>query len=188
MIYEMSRDLEDRLRARKYPVRVSYGPEMVNFTRRGLHVVMMRDPDADDQFQSVAGQRGNARRTGVRELCTLVVLTANSTKPGAHRGDHERECEALIDAVTTEIEAWATEAKIDYITWTGGKYVLPEGDLPEQCASVQYALRLRVRRGVSALSYTGDARPEGAAATIRNQTSVRMTGAEDEDPETGCGA
>lgn len=184
----MSRDIEDRLRARKYPVHVSYGPEPIDTTRRGFHVVMMRDPEKDDVFRPPAGQRGNARRTGVRELCVLAVLTAASSKSGAHRGDHERECEALIDALTTEIEAWSTEAQLNAVTWTGGKYVWPEGEAPEQCAYVQYAITLRVPRGVSALSYTGDARPEGSAAGVSNTTRVRLTGAEDETPETGCGA
>lgn len=188
MIYEMARDIEERLRARKFPLRVYYGPEHVKREDFELRVVMMRDLDADDQFRPPAGQRANARKFGVRDLAVVALVVAYSAQVGAHRGDHERICEAVVDGLVTEIESWVTESKGDVLAFTGGRYLVPAELELEQWPGVIYALRFRVPRGVSALTYQGEARPEGAPTAVQNQTQVKLKASEDEPPETGCGA
>jgi hypothetical protein len=188
VIYELSRDIEERLRVRKFPLKVHYGPEAVSREYHDPTIVMLRDLDADDTLRAPAGQQRNPRKFAVRELAALALVYAKSSLDGAHRGDHERLCEKLIDGLTTELEAWATEAKCDVLTLTGGRYVNPAELELEKWNGVVYALRFRVPRGVSALTYEGEARPTGAATAVQNQTQARMIGAEDEAPEIGCGA
>jgi hypothetical protein len=194
VIYEMMLDVAERLLARGFPLRFEYGPQAI--TREGFDraVVFVRDHDADDQWGPPVGMQRNPPKVLTREQSTVALVYAQSSRPGAHRGDHERLCEQFVDAVTAELVHWSKEAKTS-VTLTGGKYVNPAELEHEQYAGVIYALRFRVPRSVYALSYsdelesnpaTAGAAPTGAAAIVQRQTRVRIAGREDEDPGIGC--
>lgn len=200
MIYEMARDVAADLAARKYPVAVSYGPERV--TRDGYPqgvIVVERDRDGSDAVTPPKGQVNNPRYKGVRTLAVKATIYARSSLDGPLIGDHERECEKLVDAFIVALEDWGTESKAGYIAITAAKYLDASARADtEQWPGVIYELRFAVPRGVYKRDYVGennagDARPTGAPGSFQNKTNVRLAHAPvDEDgnpidpPEIGC--
>jgi hypothetical protein len=189
VIYEMVQNLSDLLSARGYPVPVLYGPERMIRHAFDPAIIFERDREGTDEIRAVQGQQANARRKAVRDLAVRATIYAKSNVDGAHIGDHERACEALVDAVIVALYDWAVEAKAGAINYTEARY-LSAADLDEieTFPGVVYALRFRVPRGVFALTYSGDARPTGSPTAVSNQTQARISGREDEDPAIGCGA
>ncbi len=177
MIYELSRDLEASLQARKFPLRIAYG-EIVNTTR---------PPPVRSRLKMV------------RDLAVIAVIYAKASEAGAHIGDHERLCEKLVDAFQCALYDWSVEAKSGTIPITEARYLSKENAADVELwpdvmqwghSGVLYALRFSVPRGVYLLDFENQARPTGAPTGVRNRTEARRAGSqdEDEDPEIGCGA
>lgn len=200
MIYELSRDLEAMLRARSYPYRVHYGPNIAQQAQRQSHdprIIVERARGQSDTVRAPQGNRPNARAKYVRELAAQITIYAKSSLPGARVSDHERECERIIDAVIVALYNWGAEGRAGAIGYTSAQYLTAaDRDDVESWPGVVYVLQISVPRGVSELTYTreasgtpGEARPEAEVSAVQNQTRVRMHPAtEDDDPEIGCGA
>lgn len=166
MIYRMSRDLETLLLARKFPLRVEFGPERT--ARDAAYdsvIVVERDMTASDTFDVAHGQNTNARKSASRYLSTVATIYARSSLPGARAGDHEDLCEQFLDALLTALRDWALAAVHVEVQITDGRYVAID-PAQENWPGVAYALKFRVPRGVFKRDFTGLARPEGSPAGV----------------------
>lgn len=201
MIYEFTREIQGFLTDQSYPVRVIFdaGNELAQVktaAHRGLLVVIDHDP-AGDTLGPPPTARKNPRLLAARMIGAKAEIYAKSSLPGAHRGDHERECEKIVDALIAAFNRWRVEGQTIPVVWAGGKYV-PGKDAPdnprEKWTGVCYEITFKVPRGVYDRSYVGEqnpgaARPTGTAASVSNQTRARLEGGDPEaDPDIGCGA
>lgn len=159
MIYELSRDLEARLREQRYPVRVVYGPERTAREAGGdMVIVIERDTQTSDTVRSTQGFRANPRSFAIRDLAVLARVHAYSPLRGAHRGDHERVCEQLVDALLCALRRWMSLGR------TGSDLAVTEArydvdDSVEAWPGVVYRVRFRVPRQMSELDWAGAAHP-----------------------------
>lgn len=174
------RDVEAKLRARKFPSQFVYGPERI--TRVGYfdHVIVFeRDRKATDLIAPAKGFENNARRMRVRELCVQATIYARSRLDGARVNDHEKECEQIVDALVIAFAEWGTEAKAGELPITEARYLTAEEYTDptkpaEAWGGAVYLIRFRVPRGVTARDYSGSARPTGAAAGVAGSVEVRL--------------
>lgn len=177
MLYEMFGDLRDRMHARKFPTQFAYGPE--HTAREGHHfsnlIVIERDREQSDEVEAAHGQVRNARKKFTRRLAAKATIFANCTSPGAHVGEHERVCEALVDALLVEIEDWGTESRAGQIPIKESRYLSAhERSDVETWPGLVYLVRFLVPRGVQRLDYTGAGLPTGAASSVTGRIDLRI--------------
>jgi hypothetical protein len=161
VIYSMARDIDARLAARKFPVRVIYGPERT--VREGYDpiIVIERDRGAADSVEAPKGSQTNPRKYAQRVLAVSATIYMCSRLPGAMIQDHERECEKLIDAFIVALLEWQTSERAGSILINAGRYLTAadRADV-ETWPGVVYSISFAVPRAVFALTYQGEARPE----------------------------
>lgn len=195
MIYEFSKDVQGFLAEKKYPVRVVFGPERITRERYsfGHAIVIEHDPDAGDQVSAPPAAVRNPRLVRKRVLGAKATIYARSSLPNAHRGDHERECEKIVDALIAAFYRWGAEGKVGDLPITKAGFIKPpEG--PEVWPGVAYEIRFGLPRGVYDREYVGEqnagaAQPTGGPTSVQNQTQARLEGGDPEaDPDLGCGA
>lgn len=192
MIYRMGRNLETALRARKFPLKIEYGPEAhakLNYPS-GV-IVLERDSErGDSALQAPRGTQRNPRKSGRREIGCVATIYGASTTPGARRPEHEGVCDTFVDAFLAELEKWAKLAQIVFISVDESRYLSAAERSGEQTwPGVVYRVRFRVPRTVFDRDYTGAAEPTGSPAHVSNRTEVRIAGEEGAgDPDVGCGA
>jgi hypothetical protein len=153
-------------------------------------IVFERDtkPDAIDPTRSPGV---NPKIRAVRQLSATVTIYARSSLAGARVPDHQRECEQIADALIVALYEWGATTKAGAIPFVEARYLVPDEYAHEfrSWPGVVYMIAFRVPRGVYALTYQGEARPEAAPVGVSNQTQVRLAGADPETPPaTGCGA
>jgi hypothetical protein len=167
---------------------VYYGPEHTSHGDFTPIVVIERDHTRVDSVDAPLGAQRNPRKHAVRRLSVEVRVYARSTLGGAQLGDHERECEALVDAVITTLDEWVTEAKAGEVAYRDTRYLSSEDRADvETWPGVVYMLSLTIGRGVFKKDYDGSALPTGQPGGLKSTTSVRYTGQQESPPETGCG-
>ena len=170
VIYDLALEVEMILRARKFPVRIRYGPKARGNDR--CFLVMSRAPTGDSVDTST-GRQLNPGYVARRGLMAQVLVFAQSSLEGAHIGDHERECEAITDGVIVAIRDVLVSTRLGALDVRESRYLTPEeteaqgGSYP----GVVYMVKLNVPRGVYALDYSGQGAPEvtiiGTANTTR---------------------
>lgn len=201
MIYGLSRDIEAALKARNYPVRVTYGPERLS---RSPHagqalIVFERDRETGDGVRPTKGSSSNPKGMRIRDLGVIVTVYASSSAPGARVHEHEHACDQIVDALVVALDDWFQEGRTGQLvaTYTESRMMnASEFEAEEMRAwpGCAYLLRFDLPRGVRALTYTppkdhapgvlpGGARP--TATLARNgggEVHVHLDGS-DEDPE-----
>ena len=78
-LYGMSRDVAELLRAKKFPLRVHYGPERMH--REGYPenvIVFERDREASDTLAAPRGVQRNPRKMRLRMLTGIATVYARS--------------------------------------------------------------------------------------------------------------
>lgn len=193
MIATMARELDEGLRARGYVAPLSYGPRRFD---RGLpaatEIVVERDCERGDSVTSPTGAHKQPAKPAPvilrRNLGVKCTVYAQSTLPGAMRGDHEDLCEALVDAFLTEAVDWLSAAKAGDLQVTEAR-MLAAKDFPdgtamfEQWPGVAYLVRFVVPRGVKVVDFAGSGAAIAEGAGVQNVTNARLnTG----DTATGC--
>jgi len=192
MLYEMHHDLRQMLEDLGFPTRWVYGPTPTDIENYpDSLIVIERDRNASDTIRSVQGVQRNARKLRVRDLAAQIRIYARSTVPSAHIGNHERECEKIVDAVIVALAEWGAAARAtgsNGIVPTEAKYLsAADREEVEIWPGVVYSLKFEVPRSVQKRTYAGAAQPEGGPAHFRSQTRVTETTSPDADPEVGCG-
>ncbi len=196
MLYEFHKEIAALLAAKGQPAAVRFGPERVSCERFPGQVIVIEHDEAGDQLAPPAGFSRNPRRVADRMIGAQATIYARSSLPAAHRGDHERECEKVIDAFTVALVAWG----VNVVKSPKGapvssmRYVKPKASdgselSPEVWPGVAYEIKFRVPRGVFERTFVaeqnpGNARPVGAATDVQNRTDATAPG---QDPATGCG-
>jgi hypothetical protein len=191
MIHRMVLDIQDKLHVRGFPVAVVYGPERLERQAFAHAIVFERERDAPDEIKVQAATKGPKLKRGVRVLRVGATIYAQASVAGAHVGDHEDECEKIVDGLLTSLYEWGAENQTGGIPVTEVRYLAASefGENFRQWPGVAYRVRFGVPRGVYALTYTGAHRPTGTITGISNTTEVSRDKAPDgEEPEIGCGA
>lgn len=176
MIYRMSRDLEANLRARKYPVRVVYGPERFLGTRREpFGIRIERDRTSSEPVDTAHGFQRNPRKVMTRTMGVTAKLSATSPVPNARINEHEALCDQLVDAFLVSLVEWSTAAKAGDISVVEDRYLSDEEiDKSEHANGVVYLVRFTIQRGVVRRDFDGSALPEFAISESIN-TAVRVS-------------
>lgn len=187
MIYELSRDVEELLVAKKFPYRITYTDR---FPQRGggPHIYFKRDRNSNaDAIEAAVGMRRNPDNVAVRWLGVEARIYAQSTAKGSHVGEHERECEAVVDGLIYALHHWVTEGKAA-IRYNEARFLdAKDLDDQEKWSGVVYMLRFSIGRGVDSRDYTGAITPTGTISSVGSVTHVRYEGQPDSDPAIGCG-
>lgn len=200
MLYEFARDIQGFLTEKSYPVRVVFDTGAQGQAKASAHrghVVVFDHDAAGDTLGPPLGAHRNPRLVRARYLGAKATIYAKSSLPGAHRGDHERECEKIVDALIVAFYRWGAEGRVGDLPWSKGSYVAG-ADAPdnprEKWPGVCYEITFRLPRGVLDRAYVaeqnpGAPHPTGAATGVQNQTQARLEGGDpDADPDLGCGA
>jgi hypothetical protein len=177
MIYALARDIDARLTARKFPVRVVYGPERT--TREGYApvIVVERDRTASDTVGPPKGTQRNPRKYMTRTLAVSATIYAQSSLPGAMIQDHERSCEQLVDAFLVSLYEHLAAEQAGTISVSSARYLAAsERNDVETWPGVVYVIKFFVPRAVLALDYTGEAKPTAAAPGFVNAVRVSIDG------------
>lgn len=205
MIYDVSREVEDKLRAQKYPVRVYYGPERAHREPALGGVIIFERAPASESIVSPKGQQANPRKVATRQTQGRVRVYAKNTSAGARINEHEALCDYVVDAVIVAVEETITEAKMGVLSWGEARYLSPaelhaearerqtaenrtQSYPLEQWPGVVYQLAFSFERGVMKQDWLHAARPEVAAPGFAGRTDAYLTnGPSDAEPSTGCG-
>lgn len=184
--YLLMRDVAVKMRARGYPVRFEYGPDAVAREGREIVIVVERDREQGDGFVPPVGTQRNPDVIRKRLLGCVARVYAKSSKPNATIWDHEELCDHIADAFFFALYEWGAEARAGDLPIRESRY-LAASELrnEERWAGAVYQIRYQVPRGLRGVTYEGDARPTGEAASVASRTDVSGPGAED---DTGCGA
>jgi hypothetical protein len=198
-LYGLSKDVQDLLRAKRFPLKVHYGPERMH--REGYPenvVIFERDREASDTLAGPTGAQRNARKWGVRGLQSVCTIYTRNSKAGARVEDHETLCEKFVDAVLVAIETWAKAGGAVYCPITESRYLSFDERLSaakdhapgvkaeacEQWPGAVYRIKFTVPRALMDLNYAGDGLPEKALAGQTSRTDA--TGPGFAVAETGC--
>jgi hypothetical protein len=178
MIYQMSQDIESNLKGRKYPVEITYGPERLKRSGCGSYeIVMNRDDESGDAVHPVQASRSNPKMWAKRALGVVATFYVASPVSGAMISDHQRDCDALVDAFLVEVIAWGEASKAGAIDFGESRYLnASEHNGSEYFGDVVYRLRFEVPRALLERDYNGDARAVGAPTTVSNQSFARVDG------------
>lgn len=191
MIYEMGRSLEALMRARNFPVAVVYGPDGLDrIVGANTHVLVVeRDREAGDTVGPARGAQRNARRLFTFAIGVRVTVFARSQIPGAHLGDHERECERIVRGLLASLHRWAASERAAPLEFGPCGMVEIEGY--EKLPGCKYALQFRVPTGLEDLAYTheaagtaGSPSPTTNATGVDNTTALSLVSG---DLDPGCG-
>lgn len=183
MIYTLSQDLEEGLRARKFPVAVVYGERVLReFVTAGMVITAARDTERGDSVGDPIGSRGNnPAQLRTRQLGVVLHLHVASPLAGARINEHEHDCDALVDAVITELLDWVTATRAGTIVFDEARYLSPEEiNGAEHSTGVVYRMRFRVPRGVTRRDYEGLGRPTATLAGVVTATHVKREGQSEE--------
>jgi hypothetical protein len=183
MIYRMATDLEGRLHARKFPLRVYYGPErLTREMGRSLVILIRRDREQGDTARAVVGANRNPRAVGVRDLGVIADVYAAANVAGARANEHEHLCDAVVDALLCALYEWGTASGAGAIPVTESRFLTDaEREGEEVCPGMVYRLRFRVPRAIKVRDYEGNALPESAPSGLSTHTRVTADGSNFED-------
>jgi hypothetical protein len=204
LIYRLSRDVEDMLRAKKFPVRVHYGPERLTRMANPGHgvIVFERDRDSGDGVRAIQGTQRNARASRIRDLGVVVTVFAQSSQPGARVNEHEALCDRYVDALIVALDDWFQGAKTGkaHAEFTESRMMRGEELEAEyqQWPGCVYRLRFDLPRGVRDWTYTAEdvrprgdlpgasqpgALPEGSPEGVSNEAHIARLGGDPDDTE-----
>lgn len=183
MIHQLALDIESGLQARKYPVRITYGKErLTRDCACSYEITIHRDDEAGDAVATLQGSEQNPRKQTIRRLGVVSTFYVSSPLSGAQQHEHERDCDALVDAFICEVSQWSTAAKAGTIEFAESRYLSPEEYTGgESFGGVVYRLRFEVLRGVYARDYEGLARPTGSATTVSTTSFAQVDGGTKEE-------
>jgi hypothetical protein len=169
----MCRNVQTMLVARKFPIRIVYGPlfPTPEACSNGL-VIIERDPDSDDVAQS--SRQANTSKRAIRIMACRATVFGQSSVASARRNEHEHECETLVDGLHSALDIWCEGARSLPLQFGGGRYAKPgEINFVEKFSGVQYVFKFGVARSVDAREYEGLATaPVMRAAGAGNQVDI----------------
>lgn len=187
MIYRFSRALGEALKARGFPYRTVYTPFLDVKVTYPSTVLVTHSRGVSERVGSAIAPRRNPRSVLTRYLSADVYTFAKSNKPGAHVGEHEEECDAVVDGVLTAADLIIRAAGAVAFEVPEARYLTASerealGGFVEQWPGVVYYVRVVVPRGVARLTYAGEGAPEGEIGEV--DTTIEAAASPDAVPET----
>ena len=200
MIYDVSREVDAKLRAQSYPFRVEYGPAHLHREGYPTGVIVFERSSAPEPIGSPKGQQVNPRKVATRQTQGRVRVYAKSGKAGSRLNEHQALCDYVVDAVIVAVEETITEARMGTLTWADARYLTP-AELQaeardqqvadnrtqtyplEQWPGVVYQLQFSFERGVAKRDWLHASRPEVGAPGFAGRTDAYLG---DSSPSTGC--
>ena len=181
MIYRMAMDVGAALTARKFPIRVEYGPEQTQRVAPQTVIIIDRDRGASETIGAAHGTERNPKKVGARFLPCRALVYACSTLADARLNEHEHECDRFVDGLLSALYDWA-KLEQTAVNVTGARFAAKADGVDdlESWPGVVYLVTFTVGRGVYRMTYTGAGQPEGtvAGAGMRGTVQVRRDGAE----------
>jgi hypothetical protein len=183
MVYEMMRDVEAMLHDRNFPVECQYEPSTIVPGLSPDRTIITFARDGVDSFASLQGRDGKIL---VRAVSVTARVFAASSVVSADRQDHERECEAIVDALLVAIHDWCAAPNADGKSAgppkIGAMRYLKAADLglpaDAPTGGVAYQIEFAVNRGVRRVNYAGQNAQTIDFAGATNEVDVRTA-----DPE-----
>jgi hypothetical protein len=180
MIYRLACDVADRLRARKFPVSVFYGPERVTPTDPGggeRRIVLTHDTRRAGQVLAPPGGRRNPDLFFTREMPVRCMVYVRSPVGGARNAEHDHDCDQIVDGLLCALRWWAVEAKAGTLSFYEARYAAPEEiDGAELLNGAVYTLGFIVERGVSDTDFEGAASPVAPLAGVATEVRASIDG------------
>ena len=157
LIYGLTRALQSRLRGRKYPFEIRYGPERNRRRARfETGVVMQRDRQRSESFGESNLNRMGSRISRSRSITAEALIYAASTSPGASVQHHEDLADCLVDALVSELHRWTKEKGVELILLTGKLLTSEEiRGTHDVWAGAVYRLQFDLIRGIERLDFDG---------------------------------
>jgi hypothetical protein len=182
VIADLSDVVDQELSVRRYPYRVTYGPERTRRTGPGIAVgvVFERDRDRGDLIgPPVATRQGAATPKAYRsrQVAGTFTVYAQSPKSGARLRDHEAEadlvCDAVISAMVRAGElggkpvAFGSARLLDAAEFNGLE------QWPGAAVRVEFSVSVPVRD----VDYRGRGPATGVVADVANTVEVERVSA-----------
>lgn len=166
------------MRAARFPLHVVHGPERLTRTApTDTTVIVERDRDAGDSFDTVHGSHRNPRRVATRLVGAKATIWAKSNAPGARDAEHEDLCDQIVDAFYVRLRIWIHGHTGGALLAVRESRYLKSAELNglETWPGVAYLMRWTVPRGVTGANYKGAGLPETALNGITNRTEIRRS-------------
>lgn len=185
MIYQMTRDLEEHLHAREYPVKVDYdeGERLKHANRRSYEILVGRDVEAGDAVRAIVASRENPKNTMVRDLGVAAYFYVQARRRGATLQEHQHDCDDLVDAFLVSLRDWfvASGAGTQVPVKESRYLTADEYNGSEHFSGVVYRLRFLVPRAVARRKYGGGARDVATLEAVDNKFEARLMGGAKEE-------
>lgn len=200
MIAAIAKELDDALKAKGVPLRVSMGPERTDTTTPARErIVVEYDDNAGDSLSPTPPHRNSAMKF-VRLVGAKLTIYAQEPSAGAMDYEHRRRAEHVLDLVLVALDN-VVRGRRNALAIRSGRFIRP-ADLAQskQPGGAVYELTFSIDRAVLDTTWKGAAAPTvtmGAGGLrMRNTTRVSLAngpGADDDgdgvpdDAETSCG-
>lgn len=159
MLYEISKEVDARLKVKKVPLRVAFGPERTKSTALNERIVI--EHDEGDTFEALMLVQPNLGKPSPsaafkRWQAAIARIYARSPNAGAIQADHYRRAEAVLDRLLLALD-YVVRVRKNAMRLVGGRFILPE-DLSssETWPGALYELRFAIDRGVIDTDWNGE--------------------------------
>lgn len=187
MIHEIARELETALRAKKCPIRVVDRDEGARLPARE-RIVIEHDDAAGDSFSAPRSVFKNPKHDYLRTIGVKATIFAWAPQTGATEFEHRNRAEQILDVVLNAMRLVSRQRKNFFEPKSGGFVPFADTEKSDRRIGAVYELKFTFDRAVERRDWAGAARPEGTPAHITSTTRAHLRGAEEESPETACGA
>ena len=184
----MSRDLEDRLQSRGFPVRIDYqgGERLARATGSSYEILIGRSMSRGDSVETIVASNVNPRKCMVRKLSVDAYFYVQAAHSGSTLDEHERDCDALVDAFLVALLGWTVASKAGVtLSVSESRYLNSEEyNNAESFLGVVYKLQFSIMRAVLDKTYEGESRGIAQVQSVSTTASITQTGAPEETRET----
>lgn len=200
MIAAIAKELDDALRAKGVPLRVSMGPERTDTATPARERIVVEYDDSAGDSLSTAPQHRNTAIKFVRLVGAKLTIYAQDSNAGAMDYEHRRRAEHALDLVLVALDG-VVRGRRNTLAIRGSRFIRPD-DLAQgkHFGGAAYELTFTVDRAVADTTWKNETTPTVTMAEgglrMRNTTRVSLAngpGADDDgdgvpdDAETSCG-
>lgn len=192
LLHDIGVELQAYLRANGCPLAVVDGPEQPTTTWGRERIVLEHDVDAKASFADPRGLHNNAKHRRTASDPLKVSIYVRSVLPGASPFEHRTRAMSVRDVVIVGMEVVARTRVNRWDPTSGGFFTPPDLADTEKPGGAAYQILSTYQSPIRAVTFVGEARPEGTVAAFSSTTKVSTAGTPSDDPthpaETACGA
>lgn len=192
LIHDIGAELQAYLRANGCPLAVVDGPEQPTTTWGRERVVIEHDVDSKASFADPRGMHNNAKHRREATDPYKVTIYVRSALAGASPFEHRTRALNVRDVVIVGMELVARKRINRWDATSGGFFTPPDLAATERPGGAAYQILSTYKSPIRAVTFVGEARPEGTVSGFNSTTQVSRAGTPSDDPtnpaETACGA